>query len=208
MASEFADRSDGEALEAPGPGRRSSTGDDHHRLDKATRPIREKVNAARQVETVGTLVHGLQVALDVANSVSRQVMVTGGALSPLFDDHSMMSRLEVFSVPRMRQASRALGGSRNDLLVAAAASGLGLYHARMGEPCAELRLATPAVHGRGQEIGGNWFVPARVQVPTVWGHPGPLFGMVAERLAQARQRTRATPDERVSPGVSAACRCG
>jgi len=51
---------------------------------------------------------------------------------------------------------------------------------------AELRLVTPAVHGRGQEVGGNWFVPARVQVPTMWGHPGPLFGMVAERLAQAR----------------------
>src|SRR5260370_41113924 len=98
----------------------------------------------------------------------------------------MMSRLEVFSVPRTRQAAQALGGSRNDLLVAAAASGLGLYHARMGEPCSELRLATPAVHGRGQEVGGNWFVPARVAVPTMGGHPGPPFGMGADGLATAR----------------------
>jgi len=155
-------------------------------LTKATRPLRQRVNAARDAEALDTVVRGVQHALDVANSVSRQVMVTGGPLSPLFDDHSMMSRFEVLSVPRARQASRALGGSRNDLLVAAAASGLGLYHERMGQPCSELRLATPAVHGRSHEVGGNWFVPARVEVPTGAAHPGPLFGMVAERLAQAR----------------------
>jgi hypothetical protein len=155
-------------------------------LTKATQPLRRRVNAARDVDALDTVVRGLQRGLDVANSVSRQVMVTGGPLSPLFDDHSMMSRFEVFSVPRARNASRALGGSRNDLLVAAAASGLGRYHERMGEPCSELRLATPAGHGRGHEVGGNWFVPARVEVPTGAGHPGPLFGMIAERLAQAR----------------------
>jgi WS/DGAT/MGAT family acyltransferase len=155
-------------------------------LTKATEPLRQKVNAARDVEALDTVVRGLQRALDVANSVSRQVMVTGGPLSPLFDDHSMMSRFEVFSMTDARQASRALGGSRNDLLVSVAASALGLYHERMGAPCSELRLATPAGHGRGHEVGGNWFVPARVEVPTAAGHPGPLFGMVAERLAQAR----------------------
>jgi hypothetical protein len=157
-------------------------------LTKATRPIRLRVDAVREVELLDTAVHGMQRALDVANSVSRQVMVTGGPLSPLFDDHSMISRFEVFSVPNARLASRALGGSRNDLLVAGAARALGMYHDAMGAPCARLRLATPAGYGRGREIGGNWFVPARVEVPTTTGtHPGPLFGMVAERLAQARR---------------------
>ena len=52
--------------------------------------------------------------LDVANSVARQVMVTGGPLSPLFVDHSMMSRFEILSVPRARETSLALGGSRNE----------------------------------------------------------------------------------------------
>ncbi len=155
-------------------------------LHKATEPLRQRVNAAREVEPLDTVVRGLQHALDVANSVSRQVMVTGGPLSPLFDDHSMMSRFEVFSVAGARQVSRALGGSRNDLLVAAAASALGLYHERMGEPCSELRLATPAGHGRGHEVGGNSVRAGAVEVPTAAGHPGPLFGMIAERLAQAR----------------------
>jgi WS/DGAT/MGAT family acyltransferase len=156
-------------------------------LTKATRPIRRRVDAARDVEVLDTVVRGMQRALDVANSVSRQVMVTGGPLSPLFEEQSMMSRFEVLSVPKARLVSRTLGGSRNDLLVAGAARGLGLYHDRMGKPCGELRLATPAGYGRGREVGGgNWFVPARVEVPTGGTHPGPLFGMVAERLSQAR----------------------
>ncbi len=160
-------------------------------LTNVTNPLRSRVHTARETaretEPLDTVVRGIQRGLDVANSVSRQVMVTGGPLSPLFMDHSMLSRFEVFSVPHARQASRELGGSRNDLLVAAAASGLGLYHERMGEPCSELRLATPSGHGRGHEAGGNWFVPAHVAVPTAAGPPGPRFGMVASLLAQARR---------------------
>jgi WS/DGAT/MGAT family acyltransferase len=156
-------------------------------LTKATRPIRRRVDAARDVEMLDVVVRGMQNALEVANSVSRQVLVTGGPLSPLFEEQSLMSRFEVFSVPRARLMSRTLGGSRNDLLVAGAARGLGLYHDRMGKPCGELRLATPAGYGRGREVGGgNWFVPARVEIPTGGAHPGSRFGIVAERLAQAR----------------------
>jgi diacylglycerol O-acyltransferase / wax synthase len=155
-------------------------------LTRAAQPLRRRLDAARDTEALDTVVRGFQRALDVANSVSRQVMVTGGPLSPLFLDHSMMSRFEVLSIPLARESSLALGGSRNDLLVAGAASGLGLYHERMGQPSPHLRLATPAGQGRGHEVGGNWFAPARVEVPTGAGHPGPHFGMVAERLAQAR----------------------
>jgi WS/DGAT/MGAT family acyltransferase len=156
-------------------------------LTKATRPLGYRVHAARDVDALDTVVRGFQRALEVANSVSRQMMVTGGPLSPLFDDQSMVSRFEMFSVQGAREAARALGGSRNDLLVAAAARGLGRYHELMGQPAAELRLATPAGQGRGHEVGGNWFAPARVEVPTGLGHPGPQFGMVLERLAQARR---------------------
>ena len=122
-------------------------------LTKATRPVRQGAHFAREVATLDSVVRGIQRGLDVANSVSRQVMVTGGPLSPLFEDHSMMSRFEILSVPRARQSSRELGGSRNDLLVAAAARGLGLYHERMGEPTSVLRLATPAGQGRGPQRG-------------------------------------------------------
>ena len=113
-------------------------------------------------------------------------MITGGSLSPLLVDHSVTTRFEVISVPGARAAARALGGSRNDLLVAGAASGLGLYHERLGFPCDELRLATPTSQRRGHDVGGNWFAPARVAVPTAAGPLGPHFEVVADRLTQAR----------------------
>jgi diacylglycerol O-acyltransferase len=153
---------------------------------KAVHPLAAGVNAARDVETLDFVVRGFQRALEVANSVSRQVMVTGGPLSPLPPARSMISRFEVISFPGAKHAAIALGGSRNDLLVAVAAGGLGLYHDRLGQPSAELRLATPARQRSGDEVGGNWFAPARVEVPTATGHPGRQFGVIADRLAQAR----------------------
>ncbi len=86
----------------------------------------------------------------------------------------------------------ALGGSRNDVLVAGAAYGFGLYHDRLGYPCDELRVAVPTTQRRGSRIGsssdagGNAFIPARVTVPTTAGSTGAHFDMVAERLNSAR----------------------
>jgi diacylglycerol O-acyltransferase / wax synthase len=156
-------------------------------LPAAVRRLIGGVNAARDVSPTDTAVRGVQRALDVANSVSRQLMVTGGPLSSRPASRSLFSRLEVISVDGARAASLALGGSRNDLLVAAAASGLGRYHGELGQPTAELRLATPTSQHRGHEMGGNWFAPARLEVPTAVGRPGPQFGVVVERLAQARK---------------------
>ena len=172
---------------AAGAARRPPARHGHDRLDESDAPGASRAPIfAREVATLDSVVRGIQRGLDVANSVSRQVMVTGGPLSPLFEDHSMMSRFEILSVPRARQSSRELGGSRNDLLVAAAARGLGLYHERMGEPTSVLRLATPTGQGRARNAGGNWFAPARVEIPTGIDRPSPQFHMVADRLAQAR----------------------
>jgi diacylglycerol O-acyltransferase len=156
-------------------------------LPEAVRRLFRGVNAARDLRPTESAVRAVQRALDVANSVSRQLMVTGGPLSSLPTARSLLSRFEVISVDGARAASLALGGSRNDLLVAAAAAGLGRYHAELGEPSPELRLATPTSQRRDHEAGGNWFAPARLEVPTSVGHPGPQFGVVVERLAQARQ---------------------
>ena len=130
-------------------------------LTKALRPLQVAVNAARDPETVNVLVRGLQGVVDLASSVSRQVVITGGSLSPLLVEHSATTRFEVISIPDARAAALALGGSRNDLLVAGAASGLGRYHERLGVPCEELRLSTPTSQRRGRDVGGNWFAPAR-----------------------------------------------
>jgi WS/DGAT/MGAT family acyltransferase len=152
-----------------------------------TKAVRVALNAARDPETVNGIVRGLQSALDLATSVSRQVVIIGGSLSPLPVDRSITSRFEVMSVPGARTAATAHGGSRNDLLVAGAASGLGLYHERLGFPCDELRLASPTSQRRGHDVGGNWFAPARVAVPTAAAPPRPHFDMVADRLTRARR---------------------
>ena len=80
-------------------------------------------------------------------------MITGGSLSPLLVDHSTTTRCEVISVPRAHAAALALDGSRNDLLVAGATAGLGLYHERLGSPCHELRLSSPTTQ-RTRSRGG------------------------------------------------------
>jgi diacylglycerol O-acyltransferase / wax synthase len=159
-------------------------------LTRAVQPLASGVNATLGAtlgaEPADLLVRGLQRGLDVANSVSRQVLISGGPLAEWPDLRSMTSRFEVISFSGARAAALALGGSRNTLLVAAAASGLGMYLQQMGEPTAELRLATPTSLRHSNEVGGNWFAPIRVEVPTAVGHAGPQFGVVGERLARAR----------------------
>jgi WS/DGAT/MGAT family acyltransferase len=154
-------------------------------LTKALRPLQIAVNAVRDPETVNGIVRGAQGLVDIATSVSRQVVITGGSLSPLLVDHSETTRFEVVSVPGARAAALVHGGSRNDLLVAGAAAGLGLYHERLGRPCAELRLGTPTSQRRGHDVG-NWFAPARVAVPTAAAAPSSHFELVADRLTDTR----------------------
>jgi diacylglycerol O-acyltransferase len=156
-------------------------------VPRAVRRVLDGVNTAREIDPVDSATRGLQRALDVANSVSRQMMVTGGPLSSRPAARSLLSHFEVVSVEGARAASLALGGSRNDLLVAAAATGLGRYHERLGQPTTDLRLATPTSRRGYHEPGGNWFAPARLEVPTSVARPGPQFGVVVERLAQARR---------------------
>ena len=167
-------------------------------LPKAIRRFVDSVNMARDIDPVDSAVRGIQRVLHVANSVSRQLMVTGGPLASRPTARSLLSRFEVLSFEGARPAALALGGSRNDLLVAAAAAGLGRYHDRVGEPVLELRLATPTGQRRSHEAGGNWFAPTRLEVPTAVGRPGPQFGVVVERLAQARRE----PALRVASSVA------
>ena len=98
----------------------------------------------------------------------------------------MLSHYEVMAVDGAREAAQALGGSRNDLLVAGVAAGLGRYFERLGQPIHDLRLVTPTSRQRTRAPGGNWFAPTRLEVPTDGGRPARQFGVVAERLAQAR----------------------
>jgi hypothetical protein len=169
-------------------------------LTRAAGAAMDAVAVARQVDPFDAIVRAVQLGLDTASSVSRQVVVPGGPLSPLSGARSATSRFEVLSVPGARATALSLGGSRNDLLVAAAAAGIGAYQERLGLASTELRLAMPAGRHRDSAPGGNWFAPTRVAVPTSGEHPGPLFGVVSERLARARSE----PAVRVTSSIAAA----
>ncbi len=82
--------------EVPANGRRSGIATID--LTKALRPLQGAMQAARDPETVKGLVRGLQGVVELATSVSRQVIITGGSLSPLPVGHSIMTRFEVISV--------------------------------------------------------------------------------------------------------------
>jgi WS/DGAT/MGAT family acyltransferase len=156
-------------------------------LTRAAGAARTAASAVMRAEPLDTFVRAVQRSLDTASSVSRQVVVGGGSLSSLPPTRSMHNRFEVVSVPNARRTALALGGSRNDLLVAAAAAGLGAYQASLGLPPTELRVAMPAGRPRGDgQSGGNWFAPMRASLPSIADHPGPYFGIVSERLARAR----------------------
>lgn len=167
----------------------------------AIRPIANGVVAAMRADPVDAVVRRVQHGLEVVDSVSRQVVVTGGRLSQLSPSRSMNSRFEAFSVDGARTTALALGGSRNDLLVAGAAVGLGAYHEKLGIPCSELRLASPA-RWRHATDGGGSVVPVRVEVPAANQHPGPLFGVVAERLNKARHEPALHVTELLTSAVS------
>jgi hypothetical protein len=155
-------------------------------MTRVLRPVGIAVEAARAApKTVNDVARGVQGLADIATSASRQVVITGGSLSPLLVDRSTTTRFEVISLGGVRAAALGHGGSRNDLLVTGAAAGLGLYHERLGHACEELRLGTPTSQRRGQD-GGNSFVPARVSVPTADVSPSTHFGVVADRLTNAR----------------------
>ncbi|HEX6313152.1 MAG TPA: wax ester/triacylglycerol synthase family O-acyltransferase [Acidimicrobiia bacterium] len=129
-------------------------------------------------------------AAGLAGSVRRQVLVTEPARSALLRRRSLGRRFDVLQVPLdpVKRAAHALGGTVNDLFVAAVAGALGSYHDRMGEPCDELRMAM-AVSLRGgaaDDDGSNAFAPSRVLVPVGPKDPARRFARVRERLGEVR----------------------
>jgi hypothetical protein len=80
------------------PGTVSITFDVAGAVTGAVRPIAHGVVAAMRADPVDAVVRRVQHSLDVVDSVSRQVVVTGGRLSQLSPSRSMNSRFEAFSV--------------------------------------------------------------------------------------------------------------
>jgi len=143
-----------------------------------------------------------------ARSVADQVVVSGGALSPLMVGRSLARRFETatFDLGAVRGAARAYGASRNAVFVAGVTGGLLGYHERMGAPCDALRMATP-VSLRGAAgptalptaaVGGNRFAPARVVVPLGPRDPAKRVAAVCRSL----EKVAAEPGLTMADGLA------
>ena len=124
------------------------------------------------VETAATL-----------QSAIRQFGVIGSHKSPLWTERSLRRELQVFDIPlaEVKAAATALGGSVNDLFVAAAAGGAGAYHREFGHEVHELRMSMPVSTRTDKAVGGNAFTPTRVLVPVI-EDPAQRFAAIHERL--------------------------
>jgi WS/DGAT/MGAT family acyltransferase len=184
-------------------GRRSPLGDVAGALGFRLGQVRDA--ARRGVELAASVPYGssedLRVMAEgagrVARSVADQILISGGALSPLLVGRSLARHFEVHSLGLhdLRRAGRRLGGGRNDVFVAGVTGALLDYHQRMGAPCDGLRMATAiSLRGGTGPTGGNHFAPARMVIPI--GPKDP-----AERLRVTRRCLAALAAE---PGIGLA----
>jgi diacylglycerol O-acyltransferase len=150
--------------------------------------IAEAVDQARHpTQLAATLAELPGESAAMARSIVRQFGVIGSHLSPLWDERSLERSLLVFdvSLDDVREAAHRLGGSVNDLFVAAAAGGAGEYHRDRGVDVDELRMSMPVSTRTGSDGGGNAFAPTRVTVP-VWADPRRRFDEVHRRLSTTK----------------------
>ena len=126
-------------------------------------------------------------AAAVAQSLTRQVVVSDHRHSPLWTERSLRRSFDVLRVPLddARVAAKSLGGSVNDLFVTAAAGGAGAYHRAAGAPVDELRISMPVSTRTSGSKGGNSFVPTRVLVP-VGADPAERFAEITRRLSSTK----------------------
>lgn len=103
-----------------------------------------------------------------ATSAVRLVAPSGKPISPIMTERGFRRGLEVLDMPLQpfRDASKATGGSLNDIFVSAIACGLRNYHEVHGVSIDHLRALMPVnVRSSDDAQAGNHFVPARFLVP-------------------------------------------
>jgi len=169
-------------------------------LDTLTHRLRRTLGVVRRtVEGGAGLVRdprqATAVALDAAElgrSAMRQLVVSDVARSPLWTERSLKRRIEVLQVPLddAKAAAKTLGGSLNDIFVAAAAGGAGAYHRAAGAPIDELRITMPVSTRTDSSAGGNAFTPTRVLLPVGIQDPAERFAAIRE-LLDTTKRERA-----------------
>jgi len=146
----------------------------------ARRTVDETVDLLHHPDRAVTLA---EASGATARSILRQVVVTQRAQSPLWTSRTLERRLDVLRVPldEARRTAKNLGGSVNDVFVAAVAGGAGAYHRERGHDVEHLRMAMPVSTREGKSVGGNAFTPTRTVVSTV-ADPRARFDAIRQQL--------------------------
>ena len=166
------------AVDAVASATRRVGGDARRAVDTATELVRDPAHLA-------ALLAGLPAeTAATARSLVRQLGVVDSHRSPIWAERSLERELHTFEVPlaEVKAAATALGGSINDVFVAAAAGGSGTYHRRHGVDVAELRMSMPVSTRTNRSPTGNAFTPTRVLVP-LEADPRARFAEIHARLA-------------------------
>lgn len=135
-------------------------------------------------------------------SAARELAPAPGPLSPVMRGRGLRRSLQVLDVPMadLRAASGAIGGSVNDIFLAAVAGAMARYHDALGSPASALRFTMPvSLRSEADPAGGNRFAPARFVMP--------LTGSAAERAGHAHvlsRQARAEPALALTSLVSTA----
>jgi WS/DGAT/MGAT family acyltransferase len=137
----------------------------------------------------GDLINTARNPVGVAQSMSRQLLVTDQSKSPLWQGkRSMGRRFDILTadLEAAKAAGKKLGGTVNDVYVTGVAGGVGAYHRDLGAPVDELRMSMPISTRTDKSAGGNAFAPARVVVPVGIEDPVERFALVRERASQVK----------------------
>jgi diacylglycerol O-acyltransferase len=155
-------------------------------------PAKENEGASI-VDTVrklgGELLSTARNPVGMAQSMSRQLLVTDSSKSPLW--HGKQSIGRRFDVLRVdldaaKAAANKLGGTLNDLYVTGVAGGVGAYHRELGTPVDELRMSMPISTRTEKSSGGNAFAPTRLLIPVGIENPVERFDAVRERITEVK----------------------
>jgi WS/DGAT/MGAT family acyltransferase len=104
----------------------------------------------------------------MARSIARLLAPASEPLSPILIGRGLDRRLHVVEVPfdELRDAAVAVGGTVNDVFLAAVAGALRSYHGELGVSVDALRVTMPiSLRQEGDAPGGNRFTPARFVLP-------------------------------------------
>ena len=125
----------------------------------------------------------------IASSVYRTVRPITQRGSLLMTDRKPSRRLAVHevSLPRLRAAGHAGGGSLNDAFLAGVTGGLRRYHEKHGVTVGDLHMTMPiSLRAEGDEMGGNRITLMRYDVPVAVADPARRIAEIHKRATKER----------------------